>query len=705
MNRTDEESSEPPDPDVLEIDPTNRYIRYKEFLGKGAFKTVYKAFDEVDGIEVAWNQVQIDDVLQSPQDLERLYSEVHLLKSLKHDNIVKFYNSWIDDRNKTINIITELFTSGSLRQYRRKHKKVDMKAIKGWARQILWGLSYLHGHNPPIIHRDLKCDNIFINGNHGEVKLGDLGLATVMQQANARSVIGTPEFMAPELYEEDYNELVDIYSFGMCILEMVTFEYPYSECRNSAQIYRKVTSGIKPAGLSKIKDPEVLSFIEKCLLPAAQRLPAKELLKDPFLQSNGSNDLLSHPLLLPDIVMPKVGAFGDRCVLSEVPTSAKQKPFSMDIDADDNEPPCIVVIENSNCSSPHFLTLEVQRSKKDNDFRLRGEKNDDNSISLILRIADSNGRVRNIHFLFYLDSDTSLSVASEMVEQLELADQNVTFIAELIDLLLTNLIPKWKPSVQIDDQLVPLDGIQSTNGSCKSSQLPEQIESSIGSAQNVFEAVDMFSPRLNSVSGEGVNQPMDLQPPEHVESSVGSFQNIFEATDVSSPPPFLNSSTTEGSIQPMCEATICMKRDEIMSHAVLGFHNMAAMDDQASEVSFVSAVSDEGNDAKGMCTEMSHFNYIQFQMKTEDDGSTISRVEAATCLNHKEMAIGNIGTDLPTFSNNPGNGSSLVLGDDDDNKELRLELELIELQYQQAIEEVSRKRLQAIEAAKKRLTQ
>lgn len=76
----------------------------------------YKAFDEIDGIEVAWNQVNVEDVLQSPQQLERLYSEVHLLKSLKHENIIKFYNSWVDDTSKTINMITELFTSGSLRQ-------------------------------------------------------------------------------------------------------------------------------------------------------------------------------------------------------------------------------------------------------------------------------------------------------------------------------------------------------------------------------------------------------------------------------------------------------------------------------------------------------------------------------------------------------------------------------------------------------------
>lgn len=88
------------DADYAEIDPTGRYVRYQDVLGRGAFKTVYKAFDETDGIEVAWNQVKIDEVLQSPENLERLYSEVHLLKALRHDNIIKFYNSWVDDKDK-----------------------------------------------------------------------------------------------------------------------------------------------------------------------------------------------------------------------------------------------------------------------------------------------------------------------------------------------------------------------------------------------------------------------------------------------------------------------------------------------------------------------------------------------------------------------------------------------------------------------------
>lgn len=79
-------------------------------------KTVYKAIDEFLGIEVAWSQVKLNEVLRSPEDLQRLYSEVHLLSTLKHESIMRFYTSWIDVDRKTFNFITELFTSGTLRE-------------------------------------------------------------------------------------------------------------------------------------------------------------------------------------------------------------------------------------------------------------------------------------------------------------------------------------------------------------------------------------------------------------------------------------------------------------------------------------------------------------------------------------------------------------------------------------------------------------
>lgn len=113
---------------------------------------------------------------------------------------------------------------------------------------------------------------------------------TVGSSHLAHSVIGTPEFMAPELYDENYTELIDIYSFGMCLLELVTLELPYSECENVAKIYRKVTAGVRPEAMKKVEDPEVLAFIEKCLAQPRARPSAADLLKDPFFDGIYDDD-------------------------------------------------------------------------------------------------------------------------------------------------------------------------------------------------------------------------------------------------------------------------------------------------------------------------------------------------------------------------------------------------------------------------------
>ena len=66
------------------------------------------------------------------------------------------------------------------RRYTQKHRKVDVRALKNWCRQILEGLQYLHCLQPLVIHRDVKPDHLFIKGNTGEVKLGGLSLARTM---------------------------------------------------------------------------------------------------------------------------------------------------------------------------------------------------------------------------------------------------------------------------------------------------------------------------------------------------------------------------------------------------------------------------------------------------------------------------------------------------------------------------------------------
>ncbi|KAD5317854.1 hypothetical protein R6Q59_033254 [Mikania micrantha] len=408
--------------EFVEVDPTGRYGRYNEILGKGASKTVYRGFDEYEGIEVAWNQVKLYDFLQSPEDLERLYSEIHLLKTLKHNNIMKFYTSWVDTANRNMNFVTELFTSGTLRQYRQKHRRVNIRAIKHWCRQILKGLLYLHSHDPPVIHRDLKCDNIFVNGNQGEVKIGDLGLAAILRKSHAARCVGTPEFMAPEVYAEEYNELVDIYAFGMCILEMVTFEYPYSECSHPAQIYKKVISGKKPDALYKVKDPEVRQFVEKCLVTVSLRLPAKELLKDPFLQPEDYGYDLR-----PIDYWREFDGMNNR---HHTPNGNHSNYHNYDHEANEIQ----------------MFTTQEEDHMEDVDISIKGRRgeDDDDGIFLRLRIADREGRVRNIYFPFDIESDTAFSVANEMVFELDITNQDVHKIADMIDGEICCLVPDWK---------------------------------------------------------------------------------------------------------------------------------------------------------------------------------------------------------------------------------------------------------------------
>jgi len=147
--------------------------------------------------------------------------------------------------------------------------------------------------------------------------------------------------------------------------------------------------GIKPVALSKVVDPEMKSFIEKCLVPASQRLSAKELLMDPFLQMNASTK--KGPFPLPHIVLPKLGASESRCMVSEGPASARKGDISMDL-GDTCELPAITVFRKSTDDASCSTSAEIRRQERGDIFFLKGEENDKNSVSLVLRIADQGGQ-------------------------------------------------------------------------------------------------------------------------------------------------------------------------------------------------------------------------------------------------------------------------------------------------------------------------
>ncbi|KAL4431210.1 hypothetical protein ABPG75_006466 [Micractinium tetrahymenae] len=263
----DSQLTEDDEDEVVEQDPTGRYSRYKQQFGSGRFKVVYKGFDEKQGIDVAWSKIEADPNGLSHDQMKRIVDEISYGLGLDHPHVIKCFQCWEDQEQGCINMITEFFTSGALREYRQRHKSLDIKAVKKWGRQILQGLCYLHNRDPAVVHGDLRLDKIYINGHSGEIKIGDLGLAVLAPRRFAPGVMpeGDPS--------NQYTRSVDIFAYGLLMLELIT----------GKRIDRHGDTDWQER-LHSIADTAAQAFISRCMAPPELRPSARELLEDPFLQ-------------------------------------------------------------------------------------------------------------------------------------------------------------------------------------------------------------------------------------------------------------------------------------------------------------------------------------------------------------------------------------------------------------------------------------
>jgi len=269
-------------------------------MGKGSFKEVYKGFDTKLGIEVAWNKVNSEHAenLNDKVCVDRVLREFQIMKGLDNPYVVRCYGGWRDPNTLEINFITELFTSGSLRTYRWKHPGLDLElAMNKWGRNILSGLHYMHSQTPPIVHRDLRCDYVFINGNNGEVKIADLGRASFMHLGGEKSGSARDRqgfnYMAAEMYDSKYTTAADIYSFGLLLLELATMRRPYDEWTNDADLFRAVFTGKPPEALKEVKDSDLNAIIRACLAKDPDMRPtALDLLQLDYFRKRDPGELV-----------------------------------------------------------------------------------------------------------------------------------------------------------------------------------------------------------------------------------------------------------------------------------------------------------------------------------------------------------------------------------------------------------------------------
>jgi len=214
---------------------------------------------------------------------EDLISEVNMMATLSHDNIVKYLASYKVNEEQ-LWVVMEFMTGGSLTEILELHKHISITEthISFIMLETLKALEYIHSLHR--IHRDIKSDNILLD-NNGNIKLADFGYTVQLTEGKNRrnTTIGTPYWEAPEVITGDhYDSTVDIWSLGIMAIEMAEGEPPYMDLPPTTALRLIVMDGIPP--LVGHYSTEFKDFINGCLeIQAARRATSQELLRHPFV--------------------------------------------------------------------------------------------------------------------------------------------------------------------------------------------------------------------------------------------------------------------------------------------------------------------------------------------------------------------------------------------------------------------------------------
>ena len=204
----------------------NNFILGKQ-LGKGAFGSVRLVTRKQDGKIYAMKSVNIGKL--DMKEKEAALNEVRILASLSHPNIIGYKEAFYDEASKSLNIVMEYADDGDIshkiQENLKRRLRFDESTLWEWIIQLLEGLKYLHDNK--IMHRDLKCANIFLMKN-GQLKIGDLNVSKLAKNNLARTQTGTPFYLSPEIWKDlPYDYKCDIWSVGCIIYELCTSRPPF----------------------------------------------------------------------------------------------------------------------------------------------------------------------------------------------------------------------------------------------------------------------------------------------------------------------------------------------------------------------------------------------------------------------------------------------------------------------------------------------
>ena len=177
-------------------------------LGKGSFGNVFKVRYKLNNCIYALKRIPKNYNSEDKMKEKYIWREIEILTQLKHPHIIKYYETFEDE--KYIYLIIEYANNGSLDHLVYKLKDIKIKNDFVWNLflQCISGLSYIHSKN--IIHRDINPENLLLDNNM-ILKISDFGVSKKIEKDNNHlTFVGKNGFLAPEMFTEIYDEKVDI---------------------------------------------------------------------------------------------------------------------------------------------------------------------------------------------------------------------------------------------------------------------------------------------------------------------------------------------------------------------------------------------------------------------------------------------------------------------------------------------------------------
>lgn len=256
-------------------------------IGQGAFGVVHVGMNKLNGTLMAVKTIVIPS--ENRQVQEDIRREIEFMRSFEHKNIVKYLGCEMDKEKKVLHIFQEWVPGGSIASLLRKFGPFPLSVIRSYLHQILTGLQYLHSKH--ILHRDIKGGNVLVNDD-GVVKLADFGASKSMEcleedRLENMTMCGTPYFMAPEVFEENYGTKADVWACACVAYQMCTTNPPWKDLgiKSPLQLYRYIIDNEGPPPLT-IPMPTDESDFKDLILEPTMNCSLANLLEQCFMRDS-----------------------------------------------------------------------------------------------------------------------------------------------------------------------------------------------------------------------------------------------------------------------------------------------------------------------------------------------------------------------------------------------------------------------------------